>query len=133
MWISFRYQSSIAKDMQLLENFLVAFLSAKQNHLIYEILTARLIDRALRPLFPDDFHAEIQVIITLISADNDVMPDALACLAASAAIAVSDIPFNGPISEVRVVRTGGKFIVNPSKNDDADNARYRYDGWCFNG
>jgi polyribonucleotide nucleotidyltransferase len=83
----------------------------------HEVLTARLIDRALRPLFPSDFHAEIQVIITLISADNDVMPDALACLAASAAITVSDIPFNGPISEVRVVRTGGKFIVNPSKSD----------------
>ncbi|NWJ50054.1 MAG: polyribonucleotide nucleotidyltransferase [Bacteroidetes bacterium] len=87
----------------------------------HEVLTARLIDRALRPLFPSDFHAEIQVIITLISADNDVMPDALACLAASAAIAVSDIPFNGPISEVRVVRTDGKFIINPSKSD-TDNA-----------
>lgn len=83
----------------------------------HEVLTARLIDRALRPLFPSDFHAEIQVIITLISADNEIMPDALACLAASAAIAVSDIPFNGPISEVRVARVDGKYIVNPIKSD----------------
>ena len=82
-----------------------------------EVLTSRLIDRALRPLFPSDFHAEIQVVISLISADNDGMPDALACLAASAAIAVSDIPFNGPISEVRVARVGGKYIVNPDKSD----------------
>jgi polyribonucleotide nucleotidyltransferase len=82
-----------------------------------EILTARLIDRALRPLFPSDFHAEIQVIITLISAENEINPDALACLAASAAIAVSDIPFNGPISECRVARVNGKYIVNPTKSD----------------
>ena len=82
-----------------------------------EVLTSRLIDRALRPLFPSDFHAEIQVIITLISADNENMPDGLACLAASAAIAVSDIPFNGPISEVRVARVNGKYIVNPVKSD----------------
>lgn len=82
-----------------------------------EVLTSRLIDRALRPLFPSDFHAEIQVVISLISADNDGMPDALACLAASAAIAVSDIPFNGPISEVRVARVNGKYIVNPGKTD----------------
>ena len=83
----------------------------------HEVLTARLIDRALRPLFPSDFHAEIQVIITLISADNEIMPDALACLAASAAIAVSDIPFNGPISECRVARVDGKYIINPTKSD----------------
>ncbi|MDP4290935.1 MAG: polyribonucleotide nucleotidyltransferase [Bacteroidota bacterium] len=87
----------------------------------HEVLIARLIDRALRPLFPSDFHAEIQVIITLISADNEIMPDALACLAASAAISVSDIPFNGPISEVRVGRVDGKYIVNPVKSD-IDNA-----------
>ncbi|NTW24693.1 MAG: polyribonucleotide nucleotidyltransferase, partial [Lentimicrobium sp.] len=79
----------------------------------YEVLIARLVDRALRPLFPDNFHAETQVIITLISSDNNILPDALACLAASAALAVSDIPFNGPISEVRVARIDGKFIVNP--------------------
>ncbi|HEX7411867.1 MAG TPA: polyribonucleotide nucleotidyltransferase, partial [Bacteroidales bacterium] len=75
----------------------------------YEILISRLVDRALRPLFPDDYHAEVQVIITLISSDNNILPDALAGLAASAALAVSDIPFNGPISEVRVARIDGKF------------------------
>ena len=80
----------------------------------YEILISRLIDRALRPLFPDDYHADTQVLVTLISADKDVMPDSLACFAASAALAVSDIPFNGPVSEVRVSRIEGKFIVNPS-------------------
>lgn len=80
----------------------------------YEILISRLVDRALRPLFPEDYHADTQVMISLISADKDIMPDALAGLAASAAIAVSDIPFNGPISEVRVARIDGKFIVNPT-------------------
>jgi len=79
-----------------------------------EILIARLVDRALRPLFPDDFHAEVFVTINLISADKDIMPDSLAGLAASAALAVSDIPFNGPISEVRVARVDGKFIINPT-------------------
>ena len=79
-----------------------------------EILVSRLIDRALRPLFPDDFHAEVFVTVNLISAENEIMPDALAGLAASAALAVSDIPFNGPISEVRVARIDGKFVVNPS-------------------
>jgi polyribonucleotide nucleotidyltransferase len=83
----------------------------------YEVLIARLVDRALRPLFPDDFHAETQVIITLISADENILPDALAGLAASAALAVSDIPFNGPISEVRVARIDGKFVVNPHTKD----------------
>ncbi len=80
-----------------------------------EILVARLIDRALRPMFPDDFHAEVQVIVTLISADKSNMSDSLAGLAASAAIAVSDIPFNGPISEVRVGRVNGEFVVNPTR------------------
>lgn len=79
-----------------------------------EILTMRLIDRALRPLFPDDFHAETQVMVSLISSDKSVQPDALACLAASAAIAVSNIPFAGPVSEVRVGRMNGQFIVNPT-------------------
>ena len=78
-----------------------------------EILTARLIDRALRPMFPDDFHGDTQVVVNLISADIENMSDCLAGLAASAAIAVSDIPFNGPISEVRVARIDGKFVVNP--------------------
>ena len=79
----------------------------------YEILISRLVDRALRPLFPDDYHADTQVMITLISADKDIMPDSLAGLAASAALAVSDIPFNGPISEVRVAKIDGKLIINP--------------------
>src|ERR1017187_7688911 len=79
----------------------------------YEILISRLVDRALRPLFPDDYHAEIQVLVTLISADKTIYPDALAALAASAAIAVSDIPFAGPISEVRVGRIDGKLVINP--------------------
>ena len=80
----------------------------------YEILTARLVDRALRPLFPDNYHAEVYVNIILFSADGEDMPDALAGLAASAALAVSDIPFNGPISEVRVARVDGEFIINPT-------------------
>ncbi|MDO4789362.1 MAG: polyribonucleotide nucleotidyltransferase [Porphyromonas sp.] len=80
----------------------------------YEILTSRLIDRALRPLFPDDYHAEVFVNVILFSADGVDMPDALAGLAASAALAVSDIPFNGPISEVRVARIDGKFVINPT-------------------
>jgi len=80
----------------------------------YEILVSRLIDRALRPLFPDDYHAETYVTVTLISADKESTPDALAGLAASAAIAVSDIPFNGPISEVRVARIGGELKLNPT-------------------
>ncbi|HZK03080.1 MAG TPA: polyribonucleotide nucleotidyltransferase [Bacteroidaceae bacterium] len=80
----------------------------------YEILTCRLVDRALRPLFPDNYHAEVYVNIILYSADNEQMPDALAGLAASAALAVSDIPFNGPISEVRVARIDNEFIINPT-------------------
>jgi polyribonucleotide nucleotidyltransferase len=77
-------------------------------------LTSRLIDRALRPLFPDDYHAEVFVNVILFSADSENMPDALAGLAASAALAVSDIPFNGPISEVRVARINGQFVINPT-------------------
>jgi polyribonucleotide nucleotidyltransferase len=80
----------------------------------YEILIARLVDRALRPLFPENYHAETQVQITLFSGDKNAAPDALAALAASAALAVSDIPFNGPISEVRVARIGGKYVINPA-------------------
>ncbi|MCC8173567.1 MAG: polyribonucleotide nucleotidyltransferase [Odoribacter sp.] len=90
----------------------------------YEILVSRLIDRALRPLFPDDYHADTFVNVTLYSADDETMPDALAGLAASAALMVSDIPFNGPISEVRVARINGEFVINPSnsqlKNADLD-------------
>lgn len=80
----------------------------------YEILTARLVDRVLRPLFPDNYHADTFVNIMLFSTDGVDMPDALAGLAASAALAVSDIPFNGPISEVRVARIDGKFKINPT-------------------
>ncbi len=79
-----------------------------------EILTMRLVDRVLRPLFPEDFHAEVQVMISLISYDGKTIPDDLAGLAASAAIAITDIPFNGPMSEVRVVRFDGKLSINPS-------------------
>ncbi len=79
----------------------------------YEVLISRLVDRALRPLFPSDYHADTQVMISLISADKNILPDALAALAASAALTISDIPFNGPIAEVRVARVEGKFIVNP--------------------
>lgn len=82
----------------------------------YEVLISRLVDRALRPLFPDTYHADTQVMISLISADKDIMPDALAGLAASAAIAVSDIPFNGPISEVRVAKIDGKLVINPTRS-----------------
>ncbi|MEW6468721.1 MAG: polyribonucleotide nucleotidyltransferase [Bacteroidota bacterium] len=80
----------------------------------YEVLISRIVDRALRPLFPEDYHADIQVLISLISSDRKTPPDALAGLAASAAIAVSDIPFNGPISEVRVGKINGKLCVNPT-------------------
>ena len=80
----------------------------------YEILVSRLVDRALRPLFPDDYHAETFVNVTLYSADGIDMPDALAGLAASAALAVSDVPFNGPISEVRVARINGEYVINPT-------------------
>ena len=80
-----------------------------------EVLTMRLVDRVLRPLFPKDYHAETQVMIQLMSADEDVMPDALAGIAASAAIQLSDIPFETPISEVRVARVNGEFIINPSR------------------
>ena len=83
----------------------------------YEILVSRLIDRALRPLFPDDYHAETFVQVTLYSDDEESMPDCLAGLAASAAIAVSDIPFHGPISEVRVARVNGEFMINPTKSE----------------
>ncbi len=83
----------------------------------YEILISRLVDRALRPIFPDNYHADTQVIITLISADPEVQPDALAALAASSALAVSDIPFNGPISEVRVAKIDGKYQINPKTAD----------------
>lgn len=80
----------------------------------YEILISRLVDRALRPLFPEDYHADVQVLLTVISLDKNVMPDSLAGLAASAALSISDIPFDGPIGEVRVARVEGNFVINPS-------------------
>ncbi|WP_245624006.1 polyribonucleotide nucleotidyltransferase [Flavihumibacter petaseus] len=83
----------------------------------YEVLTSRLIDRALRPLFPEDYFCDVQVLVTLVSSDPEVMPDALACLAASAALAVSDVPVQEIISEVRVARIDGKFIVNPLRSE----------------
>ncbi len=86
----------------------------------YEILTSRLIDRALRPLFPEDYLCDVQVLVSLISSDDQVMPDALACLAASAALAVSDIPIQEIISEVRIGRVNGEFIVNPTRAQMAE-------------
>ena len=86
----------------------------------YEILTSRLIDRALRPLFPEDYVCDVQVLVSLISSDSEVMPDAMACLAASAALAVSDIPIQEIISEVRIAKVNGEMIVNPSRTQLAD-------------
>ncbi len=83
----------------------------------HEVLVCRLVDRALRPLFPDDYHAETQVFIQLISADSKALPDALAALAASAALSVSDIPFAGPISEVRVIKLGDEYKINPTPEE----------------
>jgi polyribonucleotide nucleotidyltransferase len=83
----------------------------------YEILTSRLIDRALRPLFPEDYFCDVQVLISLVSSDAEVIPDALACLAASAALAVSDIPIQEIISEVRIARKNGAFIINPTRTE----------------
>ncbi len=88
----------------------------------HEILICRLVDRALRPLFPKDYYSEIQVMITLISHDENILPDSMAALAASAALTISDIPFKGPISEVRVARVNGEMIVNPTlqQNQESD-------------
>src|SRR5246127_5641292 len=83
----------------------------------YEVLISRIVDRAMRPLFPEDYHADIQLMIQLISSDRKTMPDALVGLAAAAAVAVSDIPFNGPISEVRVGKIHGKLVLNPGVDE----------------
>ncbi len=96
------------------------FLKREARPSDYEILVSRLIDRALRPLFPSDFHAEVFVTVNLISADPDIQPDALAGLAASAALATSTIPFQCPISEVRVARINGEFVVNPTFSQMAE-------------
>ncbi len=86
----------------------------------HEVLICRLVDRALRPLFPSTYHADTQVMISLISADPEIMPDALAAFAASAALSVSDIPFDGPISETRVIKLGDDYIVNPTSTQMAE-------------
>ena len=86
----------------------------------YEILISRLVDRALRPLFPDNYHAEVQVQITLISGDQKNPPDALAALAAASALACSDIPFDGPVSECRVARINGEFVINPDYEEQKE-------------
>ncbi|MDB5192808.1 MAG: pnp, partial [Segetibacter sp.] len=91
----------------------------------YEVLTSRLIDRALRPLFPEDYFCDVQVLISLISSDAEVMPDALACLAASAALAVSDIPIKEIISEVRVAKVNGQIVINPTRSQLAE-AEYEF-------
>lgn len=96
------------------------FLKREARPSEYEILISRLIDRALRPLFPDNYHAETQVLVTLVSLENEILPDALACLAAASALAVSDIPFNGPVSEVRVGRINGKYVINPTRTELAN-------------
>jgi polyribonucleotide nucleotidyltransferase len=93
------------------------FLKRESRPSEYEILVARLVDRALRPIFPENFHAETQVLVYLISADKNYPPDALAALAASAALTISDIPFDQPISEVRVAKINGSFVINPSIAD----------------
>lgn len=90
------------------------FLKRESKLSDYEVLISRLVDRAIRPLFPDDYHADTQIMLYLISGDEAALPDALAAFAASAALSVSDIPFNGPISEVRVARIDGKFVINPT-------------------
>ncbi|RXK52413.1 polyribonucleotide nucleotidyltransferase [Aquirufa rosea] len=94
-----------------------SFLKREARLSDYEILISRLVDRALRPTFPDDYHADVQVLINLISADAEVLPDAFVGLAAAAALAVSDIPFNGPISEVRIAKINGEYKVNPSASE----------------
>jgi polyribonucleotide nucleotidyltransferase len=93
------------------------FLKRESRPSDYEVLIARLVDRPIRPLWPDDFHLEVFVNIMLISAEKDIQPDALAGLAASAALATSDLPFGGPVSEVRVARIDGQFVINPGFAD----------------
>lgn len=111
--LSVDYQEKFASAGRIPGSFFKR--EAKLND--YEVLTSRLIDRALRPLFPEDYLCEVQVLVTLVSSDPEVMPDSLACLAASAALAVSDIPIKEIISEVRVSRVGNEFVVNPSRSE----------------
>ncbi|HEX2630320.1 MAG TPA: polyribonucleotide nucleotidyltransferase, partial [Chitinophagaceae bacterium] len=111
--LSVDYQEKFASAGRIPGSFFKR--EAKLND--YEVLTSRLIDRALRPLFPEDYFCDVQVLLSLISSDPEVMPDALACLAASAALAVSDIPIKEVISEVRVSRVSGQFVVNPTRSE----------------
>src|SRR5689334_7997885 len=111
--LSVDYQEKFASAGRIPGSFFKR--EAKLND--YEVLTSRLIDRALRPLFPEDYFCEVQVLISLISSDEQVLPDSMACLAASAALAVSDIPIKEIISEVRIGRVDGKFIVNPNRSE----------------
>jgi polyribonucleotide nucleotidyltransferase len=111
--LSVDYQEKFASAGRIPGSFFKR--EAKLND--YEVLTSRLIDRALRPLFPEDYMCEVQVLVTLISSDTEVMPDAFACLAASAALAVSDIPIKEIISEVRVSKINGQFKVNPGRSE----------------
>ena len=114
--LSVNYQEKFAADGR----FPGGFLKREARPTDQEILVMRLVDRILRPMFPSDYHAEVQVMISLNSHDENVRPDALAALAASTAIALSDIPFNGPISEVRVARIDNKYVVNPSTEQLAE-------------
>ncbi|MCZ8215752.1 MAG: polyribonucleotide nucleotidyltransferase, partial [Cyclobacteriaceae bacterium] len=93
------------------------FLKRESKLSDYESLISRLVDRAIRPLFPSDYHADVQIALSLISGDENALPDGLAAFAASAALSVTDIPFDGPISEVRVARINGKFVINPTLKD----------------
>ncbi|MCR9288852.1 MAG: polyribonucleotide nucleotidyltransferase [Bacteroidetes bacterium] len=111
--LSVDYQEKFAAAGRIPGNFFRREAKLSDN----EVLISRLVDRAIRPLFPDGYMNDTQVIINLISGDPDVLPDAFAALAASAAFAVSDIPFNGPISEVRVVKKGEDYLVNPNVSD----------------
>src|SRR6187401_221587 len=109
--LSVDYQENFASAGRIPGSFFKR--EARLNN--YEILTSRLVDRALRPLFPEDYLCEVQVLVTLISSDEQILPDAMVCLAASAALAISDIPIKEIISEVRVARVNGEFIVNPNR------------------
>ena len=111
--LSVDYQEKFASNGRIPGSFFKR--EARLND--YEILTSRLIDRALRPLFPEDYLCDVQVLISLISSDDEVMPDSLACLAASAALAVSNIPIQEIISEVRIARLDGKIIINPTRTE----------------
>lgn len=111
--LSVDYQEKFASAGRIPGSFFKR--EAKLND--YEVLTSRLIDRALRPLFPEDYLCEVQVLLSLVSSDPEIMPDAMACLAASAALAVSDIPIKEVISEVRVSRVNGQFVVNPTRSE----------------